>query len=101
MAQMTDLRADNITENVHAISESLPLCMSWAEINWFLDSGCEDERLKFIMEKLVTHAHAFIQETSITTEEWMTGLKFLTAVGQKCTDIRQVSSSCERKVEPY
>jgi len=72
MPQMMDLRADNITENVHAIN-----------------SGCENERLKFVMHKLVEHSHNFIRETSITSEEWMTALQFLTAVGQKCTDIRQ------------
>ena len=26
---------------------------------------------------------------SLTTEEWMTAIQFLTSVGQKCTDIRQ------------
>jgi hypothetical protein len=54
----------------------------------------------------VTHLHDFVRETSITTEEWMyvgksshpsniltcmdrTAIQFLTACGQKCTDIRQ------------
>jgi len=33
--------------------------------------------------------HDFIRETSITTEEWMTALLFLTETGKMCSDIRQ------------
>ncbi|KAK7685899.1 hypothetical protein QCA50_010706 [Cerrena zonata] len=48
-----------------------------------------DERVKFVMKNLVTHLHAFVNETSVTTEEWMKTIEFLTKVGQTCTPIRQ------------
>jgi len=46
-------------------------------------------RLKEIMNALVRHLHAFARETSLTEAEWMEGIKFLTATGQKCDDVRQ------------
>jgi len=48
-----------------------------------------DPRLKQIMESLVRHLHAFAREVDLKPEEWIEGIKFLTAVGQKCTDFRQ------------
>lgn len=53
------------------------------------NSNCQDERMKFILNNLVSHLHDFIRETSVTTEEWMTGIQFLTECGKKCSDIRQ------------
>ena len=38
---------------------------------------------------LVSHLHDFIQEVNLTESEWLTGVQFLTAVGQKCDDKRQ------------
>ena len=46
-------------------------------------------RLKQIMEPLVRHLHAWAREADLTPEEWLEGIKFLTAVGQKCTAYRQ------------
>ena len=46
-------------------------------------------RLKEIMSCLVKHLHAFAREADLTPEEWLEGIKFLTAVGQKCTEFRQ------------
>ncbi|OJK04395.1 hypothetical protein ASPACDRAFT_108875 [Aspergillus aculeatus ATCC 16872] len=69
---MKDLTIDNITENVIRIN-----------------SLCPDERMKYILERLVTHLHDFARETRLSTEEWMTGLRFLTEVGKICTDVRQ------------
>lgn len=46
-------------------------------------------RLKEIMASLVRHLHAFAREVDLTPEEWLEGIKFLTAVGQKCTEFRQ------------
>jgi catechol 1,2-dioxygenase len=46
-------------------------------------------RLTDVMRSLVTHLHAFVTETGLTREEWMTGIEFLTATGQKCDDRRQ------------
>src|SRR5436305_10088335 len=48
-----------------------------------------DPRLKQIMESLVRHLHAFAREVDLKPEEWLEGIKFLTAVGQKCTPQRQ------------
>ncbi len=52
-------------------------------------SGTRDPRLKQIMECLVRHLHAFAREIDLTPEEWIEGIKFLTAVGQTCTPYRQ------------
>src|ERR1051325_10720858 len=46
-------------------------------------------RLKQIMEPLVRHLHAWAREADLTPEEWIQGIGFLTAVGQKCTAFRQ------------
>ncbi|THH21127.1 hypothetical protein EW146_g326 [Bondarzewia mesenterica] len=48
-----------------------------------------EPRTKEIFTGLVTHLHQFVQEANLTTEEWMKGIRFLTEVGQKCTDLRQ------------
>jgi protocatechuate 3,4-dioxygenase beta subunit len=51
--------------------------------------GAQNERFKEIMSGLVNHLHAFIQEVNLTEAEWLAGIQFLTAVGQKCDDRRQ------------
>lgn len=48
-----------------------------------------DPRLREVMSVIVRHLHAAIKEASITTDEWMKGIEFLTAVGQTCNDWRQ------------
>jgi hydroxyquinol 1,2-dioxygenase len=48
-----------------------------------------DPRFKQLMTSLVKHLHAFARENELTEEEWFEGIKFLTAVGQKCDDKRQ------------
>jgi hydroxyquinol 1,2-dioxygenase len=52
-------------------------------------SGTPNPRLKQIMESLVRHLHAFAREVDLTPQEWLEGITFLTAVGQKCTPFRQ------------
>lgn len=49
----------------------------------------DNPRLKEIMTSLVQHLHAFAREIQLTEEEWEFGIKFLTDVGQICTDKRQ------------
>ena len=73
---LKDLTIENITENVHRIN-----------------SQCSDPRLKYVMERLVSHLHDFARETRLSFDEWMAGIQFLTQVGQICTDVRQVCSS--------
>ena len=48
-----------------------------------------DPRLKEIMTSLVQHLHAFAREVKLTEAEWLQGIQFLTATGQKCDDKRQ------------
>jgi hydroxyquinol 1,2-dioxygenase len=48
-----------------------------------------DPRLREIMSSLVRHLHDFAREVRLTEAEWMRGIEFLTAVGQKCTPARQ------------
>src|SRR6478672_845543 len=49
----------------------------------------DDPRFRQIMTSAVRHLHAFAQDVQLTEEEWFEGIKFLTAVGQKCDDKRQ------------
>jgi len=73
---LKDLTIENITENVHRIN-----------------SQGQDARLRYVLERLVTHLHDYARETRLSTDEWMTGITFLTEVGQICTDVRQVCCS--------
>jgi protocatechuate 3,4-dioxygenase beta subunit len=52
-------------------------------------ANTDDPRLKQIMDAAVRHLHAFAREVDLTPAEWLTGIQFLTAVGQACTPIRQ------------
>ena len=52
-------------------------------------STTENPRFKQIMEILIRHLHAFAREADLTPDEWLQGISFLTAVGQKCTPYRQ------------
>src|SRR5215470_1617303 len=52
-------------------------------------ASTKDARLKEIMESLVRHLHQFAREVDLTPDEWLEGIKFLTAVGQTCTPLRQ------------
>jgi hydroxyquinol 1,2-dioxygenase len=49
----------------------------------------KDKRLREIMTSAVKHLHAFAREVNLTEEEWFEGIKFMTAVGQKCDGKRQ------------
>ena len=52
-------------------------------------SSAENARFKEIMTSLIKHLHAFIREANLTEAEWLAGIQFLTAVGQKCDEKRQ------------
>ncbi len=49
----------------------------------------KNPRFREIMTSAVKHLHAFAREVHLTEEEWFEGIKFLTAVGQKCDGKRQ------------
>lgn len=70
---LKNLTIENITENTNLIN-----------------SQCQDPRMKYVLERLVTHLHEFARETRLNTDEWMTGLNFLTEVGQITDDVRHV-----------
>jgi protocatechuate 3,4-dioxygenase beta subunit len=48
-----------------------------------------DPRLREVMTALVRHLHAFVSEVRLTEEEWLAGVRFLTATGQACDEVRQ------------
>ncbi len=52
-------------------------------------SSTPDKRFREIMAAAVRHLHAFAREVDLTPEEWLEGIKFLTATGQMCTAFRQ------------
>ncbi|KAJ5299253.1 hypothetical protein N7476_010810 [Penicillium atrosanguineum] len=68
---MKDLTTENITENVHIVN-----------------SQCRDSRLRYLLERIVTHLHEFCHETRLSTEEWEAGIQFLTEIGQISNDLR-------------
>lgn len=69
---MKDLTTENITENVLVVN-----------------SQCQDPRLRYLINRIVTHLHEFARETRLSTEEWQAGVEFLTQIGQISTDLRQ------------
>lgn len=52
-------------------------------------SATRDARLKEIMNAAVRHLHAFACEVNLTPDEWIQGIRFLTATGHACTEYRQ------------
>jgi hypothetical protein len=82
---MKDLNIDNITENTIIIN-----------------SQGSDERVTYVMERLVSHLHDFARETRLSTTEWMAALNFLVKVGQISNDVRHVCwSLSEHTLELY
>src|SRR5438270_348334 len=49
----------------------------------------KNPRFKQIIASAVKHLHGFARDVQLTEEEWFEGIKFLSAVGQKCDDKRQ------------
>jgi hydroxyquinol 1,2-dioxygenase len=41
------------------------------------------------MSSLIRHLHDFVREVELTEDEWVAGIQFLTATGQKCDEKRQ------------
>ncbi|KAI8627013.1 dioxygenase [Xylariaceae sp. FL1651] len=68
---LLDLTIDNITPNAVRINSQ---------------SG--NERLTYLMERLVTHLHDFARETRLSTDEWMATLNFLVGCGQISNEVR-------------
>ncbi|KAH7912165.1 Intradiol ring-cleavage dioxygenase [Hygrophoropsis aurantiaca] len=49
----------------------------------------KDPRNRFVFKVLIKHLHQFVNETDLTTDEWMSAILFLTRVGQTSTALRQ------------
>ncbi len=47
------------------------------------------ERFRQVVQSLVRHLHAFVQEVGLTEEEWFRGIDFLTRTGHITDDKRQ------------
>jgi hydroxyquinol 1,2-dioxygenase len=69
---MRNLTGENLTEAVLASFE-----------------GSASPRFKEIMQSLVRHLHAFVEEVEPTEEEWFEAITFLTRTGQISDDKRQ------------
>jgi catechol 1,2-dioxygenase len=52
-------------------------------------AGCEDERLRVLLQGLVRHLHAFAVEVQLTEAEWQRAIAALTATGRLTDDRRQ------------
>jgi len=46
-------------------------------------------RLREVMAALTRHLHGFVADVNLTRDEWLAGIRFLTATGQICSDQRQ------------
>jgi hydroxyquinol 1,2-dioxygenase len=51
--------------------------------------GCADPRLRRLMQALVRHAHALVQEVQLTPAEWQQAIDTLTATGHVTDERRQ------------
>lgn len=69
---MRNLDPDNITQ---AVLDSI--------------ADTPDPRLRTVLGSLVRQLHDFAREVRLTEDEWMQGIRFLTATGQQCDDKRQ------------
>lgn len=69
---MPDIDLSALTEEVAARFEATP-----------------SARLRFIMQSLVRHLHAFARDVQLTEPEWFKAIEFLTETGQTCTPTRQ------------
>ena len=61
----------------------IPVTYNW--LIWVLETSF----IRLFIDRLTEPLHDFACETALTTEEWMTALHFLTAIGQICCSIRQ------------
>jgi protocatechuate 3,4-dioxygenase beta subunit len=50
---------------------------------------CRDQRLRQLLQALVRHSHALVQEVGLTPDEWQRAIEILTATGHITDDRRQ------------
>ena len=51
--------------------------------------NCSDDRLRQLLQSLVTHLHGFIRDVRLTEAEWNAAIEFLTRAGDITDDKRQ------------
>ncbi|NIL84649.1 Hydroxyquinol 1,2-dioxygenase [Rhodococcus fascians] len=51
--------------------------------------ACGSDRLRTVLESLVSHLHAFAEDVELSQADLDVGIDFLTRTGQACTDTRQ------------
>ena len=73
---------DDVTDDVTTASDLTQQVVDSVE-------HCPDPRLRELVRGLVRHLHEFAVEQSLTETELMAGIRFLTEVGQMCTERRQ------------
>jgi len=74
---MTDLsHLNNVVDDADSVTDVVTAAMN----------GTEDSRLKYIVETLVKHAHAFLKEVRLTDQEFEQGLEFVKAIGHATRD---------------
>ena len=69
---MSTFTADTLTQAVIASAANAP-----------------NARARTLFAAAVKHLHAFVREVELTPEELMAGIRFLTATGQMCDELRQ------------
>jgi hydroxyquinol 1,2-dioxygenase len=90
MAQQTRVPVTESVPGNHQISEAQQAVEKQLTANVLASfEGCQDPRLKQVMQALVRHLHAFIGDVRLTEAEWNTAIEFLTAVGHITDDRRQ------------
>ncbi len=52
-------------------------------------NGCDDTRLRELMQALVRHAHALVREVGLTPSEWQRAIDILTSTGHATDERRQ------------
>ncbi len=52
-------------------------------------ADCGNARLRQIVSSFTSHFHDFVREVGLTEAEWLAGIAFLSATGQKCDEQRQ------------
>jgi hydroxyquinol 1,2-dioxygenase len=50
---------------------------------------CQSPRIQQVMQSLISHLHAFVNDVQLTEDEWSKGIEFLTRTGHITDDKRQ------------
>ena len=86
-ATETSNASSSDTERISAEQAAIEARLVKVVLSSFDD--CQDVRLKFLMQALVRHVHAFIREVRLSEAEWNRAIAFLNAAGQISDDTRE------------